>query len=150
MTDIVVIFCCSMLGYIVARVINKQLRSKENIYYQLMQFATDMGNNVQHAKQPIRVFLSSSNKQYCNTIVHLLEDSRSIDCRMTDMEKQELQDFVVGLDATNSSSILHHLNRYSLIFGTQYDKLHESNKQQYSVNIKVGVLLGAVLALLLI
>ncbi len=150
MTDIVVIFCCAMLGFVVAKIINKQLYSKEKMYCYLMNFAVDMRINVQYAKQTLSVFLDSSSKDYKEYIQQLLSQEMSFGCNLSNVEQAEITEFIVGLSANNSSSILHHLDRYIAVFESQYNKMHLANKLQFSANTKVGILLGAVLALLLI
>lgn len=150
MTDIVVIFCCSLLGYIIARLINNRLRNREMVYEQLALFAHDLANNVQHEKQTLYSFVSSSNKSYRDTILQLLDNNKVDCCSMPSSALEEIRQFIAGLDATNSSALLLHLARYSEIFDNQYSALHSANKTQCSVNGKVGILLGAVLALLLI
>lgn len=150
MTDIVVIFCASLLGFVAAQYINKQLRSRERLYGQLYQFIVDLQNNVQYEKLTIVAFVNNSNSSYKQLIQNLLDTQGRVDCSVSKAESVQLQEFVNGLSATNSSSMLEHLRRYGIIFDKQYQLLHSSNKVQCSVNVKVGILLGAVLALLLI
>ncbi len=150
MTDIVIIFCCSLLGYVVARIINNRLRNREMVYEQLSMFAHDLSINVQHEKQTLYSFVSGSNKSYKDTILQLLDNNKVAGCSMTSGALDEIHQFTAGLDATNSSALLVHLARYSEMFDKQYLTLHNANKIQCAVNSKVGILLGAVLALLLI
>lgn len=150
MTDIVVMICCAMLGYVVARLINNRLIAREWVYEYLSLFVVDLSDNVKHEKQTLHSFVASSNKPYKDTVLQLLNSGSINKCSLSSSEQAELSQFVRGLDATNSSALLLHLDRFADIFDKQYIALHNSNKSQCSVNTKVGILLGAVLALLLI
>ncbi len=150
MTDIVIIFSCSMLGCLIARLVNRSIRNRELLYMQLYTFTCDFADNVEHEKLTLHGFITVSAKCYRELMLHLLSDGSVIGCRLTNSDMLEIEQFLVGLEATNSEILLLHLSRYGATFDSKYNELHKVNIMQCSVNSKVGILLGAVLALLLI
>ena len=154
MTDIIVLFCTSALGFLIGNAWENRLLNKEKLYVDLLDFAIKFRSNIQCGKVVLEDFLTAFNQGCSQEFRQYSEQyllGKSCKCKLIKgKELQYVMRFFCGLNATNSLVLVEHLNLNVVYFQECLNKVRADNNSKGKVGQKLGLLCGVILGLVLI
>ena len=154
MTDIIVLFCTTTLGYLIGQAYESRFLRREMLYANLLEFSSKFKANVCTSRVVLAEFANQfcldSSKDfcaYCNKMLFGRGDNINL---IKGKEYKYLHQFFVGLNAENCQSLLEHLSFYSNYFNDMLIQVKNENKTKGKIGQKLGVLCGVIVGLVLI
>lgn len=154
MTDIIILFCTSLLGFIVGQAWENHQIRKERLYSDLYQFVVKFRANIKLNKVVLFDFLNEFNLSASNDFV-LCSNSilvkKSCNCRLVKSnELNYICKFFNGLNAQNHKELLDHLDFFCDYFSSMLSQVRSDNKHKARLGQKLGLLCGVIVGLVLI
>lgn len=148
MTDIIILFCCSLCGFLIGKVFSRQLVDKENFVVDVACYCSAVKQNVT-GKQLEIAQLNAVFAQNCNTIFakYLMDGTSKVPLPIR--QKQQLKSFFDNLVCATSTQLLSHCDTFQMVFD-DWVKVARFNVANCKVFVKLGFLLGLMLGILLV
>ena len=152
-----IIICSGMIGYGFAI----SYKKRKLFYKELIIFINTLQSNISFSNREIKEiinlnkFSSDVNKilnAYVSYIDFKKDYKKDIDVitYINAEEKSYILTFFNGLGRYNSSTQISELENYKMLFDKYLKDAEEKEKKYFSLNIKMGIIAGALIALLIL
>ena len=147
MTNIIILFCCILSGFLVGRHLSKRIKDKENFFYDLTRYLSLLKVNVKGRCVELhhfnKEFATSCAEPFANLLL-----SNKVPTFLDANQKQLVTSIFANLSATTSTQLLSNIDYFEQLIANQVDGLSNTfhNGKMYS---KLGVLLGVMVGILL-
>ena len=154
MTDIIILFCTSALGYLVGQAWEKHQLRKEKLYCNLYEFCVKFRANITTSKMVLPAFVqefcASASKDFVSCCNSFLFGKQTKFNLVKGNEYHYLEKFFAGLDANNQVALMDHLNYFCHYFNSVLSQVQMENKSKAKLGLKLGLLCGVIVGLVLV
>ena len=154
MIDIIILFCTSVLGFLIGKLCEGNGIRREKLYLDLLNFTKSFRVNAVTSRVVLTTFVDQFCKSACDDFV-VLSNKALLGLRiktslLSEKELQYLSRFFSGLDAQNSKALAEHLDFFEGYFAESLTRVRADNNSKGSVGQKLGLLCGVIVGLILI
>lgn len=148
MLDIIILICCTLIGFALGKLFEKKICAKGRFYQDLTAYIVLLRDNVVGRQLELSSF-NESFVQNCGEAfgVYLLKSELQV--RLDKAKRKNLEAFFNGMDCISSSALIEHINYYGKVFSEDAKSAREDAAKS-SIYPKIGMLLGAILGILFV
>ena len=154
MTDIIIIICTSLLGFLFGKAYEDRLLEKESLYVNLVDFTSKFKANVSCNRvlldDYLKQFFENADGCFVCYSKHFLYGSKLNNKIVSKKEASYLERFFCGLKAKSTVELLDHLNYYKTYFSSTLKAVQSDNATKGKIGQKLGLLIGVIVGLVLI
>ena len=147
MTNIIILFCCILVGFLVGRYLSKRVKNREIFFADLKRYLSLLNVNVRGRCVDLTTFNREFALNCSELFANFLTDGKPPNFLDVN-QKQLVAKAFLSLSATTSAELLSNLEYFEQLVSSQLSSMSNAshNANMYS---KLGVLLGVMVGILL-
>lgn len=149
MTNIIIVICCILAGFVLGKFIEKKIGEKGGFYQDLTAYILQLKDNVIGRQLELTEFNQNFAAKSGCAFAEFIQN-RKLKTRLNKTQKDNLMRFFDNLDCVSSQALIDHINYHSKILTDDAQKVMQCEVTRASVYSKLGMLLGAMLGILFV
>lgn len=149
MTDILIIICCTLIGYALGKYVERKICDKGKFYQDLTSYIMLLKDNVSGRQ----LELSSFNTEYSKNSGKIFSEyllNSNLKVNLNKSQKENLTAFFNNLDCVSSKALVEHIEYYGKILNDDSQAVLQNEVAKRAIYSKLGMLLGAMVGILFI
>lgn len=149
MIDIIIVICCSLLGFVIGKYIERRIRTRGEFYCDLQKYLSMLKTNIEGRQLELEHF----NDDFCCRCSEVFREylkNDKIKCRLTSIQRSDVANFFQNLGCVNTMELNKHIDYYSVLFASEGKLINEGEVTKATLYPKLGILLGVMIGILLI
>lgn len=146
MTDIIIVLCCILAGFLVGLFLKKTATKRRDIFFDAVKYSSALRLNVVGRQQEMQLFNAAFTQNCSEAFAVYLTESK-LPPFFPKRQTALLAEFFGNLDCVSGEQLLSHLSFYQ----PQLDdslKEFEAAAKKSTVYVKLGLLVGAMVGIL--